>query len=373
MNIIFLANNKSTFIKNFRDELKKKHILIEIFDPTDFCLYDHSGAILKKFNPPPHILDRIPKIGYFLKLIMLKRLYKHFAGKYDICHVHYYMQFYSGLNKYISRIGKKIIVSIWGSDFYQRSRIERRNQKKLYDLADIITFANYKTQDDFLAFYENKYSEKTRILLYGLKPLECIDSFRNNDIQEMKKLLSIPEHSIVVTTGSCSTENQRHREIFDSILNSAEEFPDHVFFVVPLTYGDPDYRIQIMSFLQKLHFPHKIFINYLSDEDVAKLRLVTDVFINVQKSDQLSGAMQEHLYAGSVVITGSWLPYEILYRKGVKLVRIDGLAELGNSLNKVVNHLDEFKIGTDINRSVIEETGLWSKNINHWIHLYHSI
>ena len=55
-----------------------------------------------------------------------------------------------------------------------------------------------------------------------------------------------------------------------------------------------------------------IITKRLNDQELTNLRLNCEVFINLQDTDQLSGAMLETLCADKIVITGSWLNYDVL-------------------------------------------------------------
>jgi hypothetical protein len=47
--------------------------------------------------------------------------------------------------------------------------------------------------------------------------------------------------------------------------------------------------------------------------------------------------MQEFLYANNIIITGSWLPYEVFDNEGIQYVKIDDISELYLELKKVID------------------------------------
>jgi len=90
-------------------------------------------------------------------------------------------------------------------------------------------------------------------------------------------------------------------------------------------------------------------------------------------SDQLSGSMQECLYAGNIVITGDWLPYRILEEQGIFMLKISSVDEVGEKLIYSLNHLKKLKESCKGNSQIIWNMSSWDKNINDWIQMYQEL
>jgi len=373
MRILFLGNKTSLFIKHSVYELNKKKIPIRVFDPYSLTLYDHEWRILRQFRSLPTVLDRFPKFGYIAKLCFLQHTYRKFKGQYDICHIHYNLKEYSGIPRTIRRIGRKLAVTIWGSDFYKRNDRDRRIQEKIYTRADRIIFANETVKKDFLDYYGHKFEKQCHILRFGLRPLDHIQKLLDEDIATSKKRLNISPDTLIITCGSCATPNQNHDKILQALLSVQKKLPSNVLCVFPLTYGHSEYRKKIIPLLNQAPFPTHILDNFLSEDNVARLRKMTDIVINVQETDQLSGAMTEHLYAGSVVLAGGWLPYDIWKEKGAFFLTVNRMEKLGDRIEEALMNLETYKTKAERNASIAFEIGSWTKNIPHWISLYHSL
>ncbi len=373
MRILFIGNKTSVFIQHPVHELNKKKIPIHVFDPYSLTLYDHEWRILRQFRSLPTVLDQIPKFGYIAKLCLLLHTYRKFKGQYAICHIHYHLKEYSDISRTIRKIGKKLVVSVWGSDFYKRNDRDRRIQKKIYTRADRIIFANEIVKKDFLDHYGHKFEKKCRILRFGLRPLDHIKKLLDEDIATSKKRLNIPPDTLIITCGSCATPNQNHNKILEALLSIEDKLPNNVLCVFPLTYGHSEYRKKIMPLLNQAPFPIHILDNFLSEDDVARLRKMTDIMINVQEMDQLSGAMTEHLYAGSIVLAGGWLPYDIWKEKGAFFLTVNRIEELGDRIEDALMNLETYKTKAEHNASIAFEIGNWTMNISQWISLYHSL
>lgn len=91
-----------------------------------------------------------------------------------------------------------------------------------------------------------------------------------------------------------------------------------------MTYGVPskDYLFSIEERLKQLAIPNHIFVNSLSEEELAILRLQSDIVLNIQVTDAFSSSLIEHLYASSILVCGDWLPYGIFDIFGIKYYKL---------------------------------------------------
>ena len=75
-----------------------------------------------------------------------------------------------------------------------------------------------------------------------------------------------------------------------------------------------------MQALNNCLIPYVVLDDYFLDDDLALLRLATDIFLHMPESDALSAALTETAYAGGVTITGDWLPYSPFKKAGMHLL-----------------------------------------------------
>lgn len=68
MKILILGDSKSVFVCTFIEKLQKYDFDVQIFDPYRFFLYDSNLKIVKKFNIPSKLLDKIPRRIILLSL-----------------------------------------------------------------------------------------------------------------------------------------------------------------------------------------------------------------------------------------------------------------------------------------------------------------
>ena len=99
---------------------------------------------------------------------------------------------------------------------------------------------------------------------------------------------------------------------------------------------------------------------------MARLRKASDIMINVQDTDQLSCSMLEHMYARNIIITGSWLLYDILYQKGAYLIKVDSLQEVGEKLLDSIKNFSLHQRLLSPNAKIADEIDRWDRNIKEW-------
>jgi len=142
-------------------------------------------------------------------------------------------------------------------------------------------------------------------------------------------------------------------------------------FVFPMGYGGSDaYKEQVKAALGRSGLTYAVPEAFLRDEKIAYLRLLPDVMVNMLVTDQFSGSMQEHLYAGNRVIAGSWLPYETFEAHGVRMMRADSFEALPGLVEAAVKGPEVSETFAQNNARVIAALSSWSAAIGAWTALY---
>jgi glycosyltransferase involved in cell wall biosynthesis len=378
--IIGAPTKKHVFILNFIKYLNEYSINTEIdilslweINNLDQLITKNNIKIHNPYDGYKRYLYKVPQLGKLYKLAVTKKKIRSLK-KFDICHIHNVRPILGLISDDIRNQCKRLIASIYGSEFYQTSYYDKKLQENIYEQADKITFTNPMTIDDFLSFYNNKYRGKCSHLNYGSTILDKINMLDKTTQLQCRKKLGLPENSIIVTCGSNGNKLNQHYDIIQSITSPYLQLPSNIYFVFPMTYGcTEDYRRFVRSELEKTGLNYKLFARFLSDEDIAYLRKASDILIFVPQSDQFSAAMQEHLYAGNIVITGKWLPYNSFEEKGIHLIRVDSVGEMGIKLAYAIENLNNLQdCGTPI-KNIIWELSSWEVNITKWIKFYNEL
>ena len=105
---------------------------------------------------------------------------------------------------------------------------------------------------------------------------------------------------------------------------------EQVVLVLHVSYGRREEYLAILK--QKvdssINLSFILLEEFMNPDEIAKLRLVTDIMIHAPISDALSATMLEVLYAGNKVIAGGWLPFGILSRNQIVYHAFNDFEEL---------------------------------------------
>jgi len=337
-------------------------------------LYDNIHHI-NTHLPPLGVLNhwRIKKYIKVQELVYrfrLKRLLRSLP-RYDICHIHFLIPKYGDLANIIRGVAKHLILSVWGSDFYKATTEDCLRLEPIIRSADVITFSNELTAADFAIRYPPHPLQSYKIKRFGLEPLDRLQNMEHIPRDFSRKALSLPINAIIVACGTNCSQYQQHEEIIKSLIQVKHSIPESALFIFPMTYGhQPEYREFIKRLLAESGLNYKVLEKYLDNEQIAHLRKVTDILIQVQETDQLSGAMQEHLYAGSVVLTGSWLPYKVFDEEKVFIIKVPNVQSSAETLLDVIDNLSKYKKLSSRNHEKIWRLSSREVTSKEWLRLY---
>lgn len=381
MKILIIGNRYHQFICNYVKAIKingqKKVIVVDVisqeyskvFFQTDY-LYDNIHIL-----NVPSLFRKCRFVRILIQQFTFRRKIKK-LNSYDIVHIHYVENIILRNASYFSKnIKGKLVISIWGSDFLRASNRKKKTMAILFNRADQITIASDNVIEYFQKYYHNSsFLSKVVQCNFGLQPLENIISVKNTGISvlDSKKIIGL-SNKIIVTIGYNASRLQYHIDIIKNIENNLSLlcFKEKIEFVLPLTYPiDLKYLREINSIVSTSMYQYKVLENYLSDNEVAHLRRASDIFIQLQPTDMLSGSMLEHLCAGNIIITGEWLPYSCLDNWGIYYKKIDKRSSISTCLYDTLNHIEEYKDCCIKNPELIIDKFRWKNVVKDWINIY---
>jgi hypothetical protein len=376
MRLLLVGNANHQFITNLTNWLRKADSDIQIDILTTVPVKNNAAVCYDKifhldFNKLFYkLINKIKGLRRYYRFLLYRELIAKLPD-YEIVHIHFLSVDAAFIAKEIkSSLDSQLVISVWGSDFYRLKNKNMKSFKKAFKTADKITFTNEKTRESFIEKLEWDISN-CHICRFGLAPLEFLKKM-NKGSKECKKELGWDNQKLAITIGYNAHPTQQHIKIIEQLNSEAvAKLKNKVQLILPLTYGgDGKYIEKVQGAVEGSTFEYKMYTNYLTDKEVAKIRKASDIMIQVQKTDQFSGSMQEHLYTGDIVITGSWLPYQTLKDYGVYFSEVDKLSELPGKLSSIIEYYDSYKKETVSNPEVINYLSSWEKNIKDWIALY---
>lgn len=312
------------------------------------------------------------------RLALKKYIYnKYIVVEYfDVVHFHFCTR--SNL-EYLHFIGKesKVICSFWGSDLWRASNIrDNYYVSKALNNANIITAQTPEMALALKAKYGIHLSDKIKDVRFTISTAiyDAINIYRNDvqALQEFRQQYNLLPEKLVVALGHNAFQENNHLQLIEAMSTLPMEFKNKVIFVLHLSYGRVEDYLKILKHQMKnaIDLEFKIIEDFMNPEEIAKLRLVTDVMIHAPISDALSGTMTEVLYAGNKVVTGGWLSFGILRRNGIYFDEFEKFDQLSIKLVEVLANVKLDLHQRETNKRQIESFLFPDKTSNDWITLF---
>lgn len=364
-NILFVGNANSFLIFQLAKQLlkEKPDWNIDILSDQELVLLD--APFRKVFaidNAHPSAKRKFIK-AFFVASEMKKHLH-NMETQYDVVHILYVSSAYRFIWKELKKISDKIILTIFGGDYYKSTFLMKLLIAKMAKEATIISATNPATLENFSEKFKVP-CEKRRLVRFGLNILDEIDSIVQEDIEKWREKTNIPSSCIAIACGYNGSTNQNLLEVIKSLVASKEKLHQKVVLCFQLT----EKNSHVQSIIDAIHesgFDFLIFRERMTDRELALYRSAMNIMIQVQSTDSFSGAMQEHLYAGSLVITGNWLPYSVLDDEHVEYIKVSEIEEIGE---EVSNNLKK-TVDLNKNKRAIAKFSKWNLTLQTWINLY---
>lgn len=326
-----------------------------------------------------NILRRIPKIRnrsieYFRNNLV--KFYSDIIQDYDILHIQSsFIRDFAEIAENAQKSGIKVIITIWGSDLNWETKEQRPWKDRIYRNSNIILLGPSSKGDKNV--FKQKYPEyvnKVRRTLFGMSQLDVLDKmFADNTLMDISFLNEQAKNKLMITCGYNGREMQQHLLILDAIEKLPNETKQHLFLFLPMTYLLPDdYYKQVRDKLDKIGVAYQIQRERLSLSQNLSMRMMTDIVVNIQKTDGLAASLREHLYCGNILIAGDWLPYEIYTENDVFYIKTS-LDSLYDNIKDVIDNYSDYKQRTIRNRINLYNISSWKAVLPQWKEIYEEL
>ncbi|WP_069083103.1 hypothetical protein [Pseudomonas sp. TCU-HL1] len=304
------------------------------------------------------------------KLLFLRDLYsalRRTDGVYDSVVLHFVYPFMAFFLPFLRGKSRRLISVVWGSDFYRSSFVKRVAQAMIFWASTRIVFTNPETLKDFS---RGVLRPKSRLCVarFGLPVLDQIERYQENDADRsaLCGFFGLPAERKIVLVGYNSSPAQRHVDIVRELRRLDSSIRNRMHLVFHLGRGGDQLKSTLRDLLAECEIAeYTILSEFYGFSDIARLRCVTDILINVQVSDQFSGSMQETLYAGGVVVAGDWLPYQELLSFGRQICLVHSLGELPAMVEQIVVSKASSHTSPGL-KDYIAGVSSWSATMHHW-------
>lgn len=260
----------------------------------------------------------------------------------------------------LKKNGTRVFAYFCGSDIIRANVLTCARLKKHLIKTDHVVFASTAVQKA----YENKIghidgNHQSTIRL-GISVFSDIDwELTNSDIENSRYNLRIPSDKITICVGYNSSEAQNHLHVLQQIKSLAPEIKKKLFILLPMTYaGTRKYVAQVEKVAKETGCEVKIFSEYMNHKTIAQLWLATDIFVNAQESDGLSGSVLESMYAGALLMNASWLQYSEYEDWGLKYCSFSRFEDLPQLLTDAIRTTLERNV---VNRDILTTKMSWQQ------------
>lgn len=367
--VVQIVSSFDVYNKRLQNALVNCNSFNECYENVCLDVGEITKECEEKYHFKEYSLQSTPQKFVFRILFnsYMIRNYSYLKG--SIANIHYVDWFYVLLLPYLKKTFTRIVICFWGDDLLRVGRLKLMELRILFNHVDRIALLTDEMVNVFRQKIGYKYDDKIRVVRFGNPLLDQIDDVSDADLMSFAQKYKIDLERKRVVVGYCRGEEQRHLEVIESIIKANVD-KSRIQIIIPWTYGreNSEYKSRIIDLLDN-RYDYLFLEKFIPDEEVAALRRLSDVIIQVQLTDVMSASMYETLYAGGEVITGSWLPYNDIYDRGVTMHRINDVEEVGREL---LDFLDK-PFSQDLlekNKVVIGMLYKWTANVSGWVALY---
>ena len=293
--------------------------------------------------------------------------------QYDVFQMLWIENIWVYFRELIRKKCRRLNLCVGGSDLYRARDAERIYKRSLIDMADTVSAETDATICAFVKAYPSA-AEKIRWVNFGIETLEYMDQDCFIRAREKRRSMDIPDDRMVILCGYNAGEAHQHLEMIRALKTIDETIKRKIVLVFPMTYPkeQEDYIEKVRTELNGCGISYRILTDYMNQQAMAVLEMMSDALTTVQKTDQLSSTMLETMYAGKVVIAGSWLPYANLREKGIFFVSVDEIQGLAETVSEVVVNYEEYHEKALVNKELVYALSSWDVAVDRWRGLWES-
>lgn len=329
-------------IKNL-DELQYEVSLFDIgffegrHDSQKYLVANYYSLPFRVIEP---IIRRIPKIrSHYAEHIIVSTFGKILKeNHFDAVLLHHIPAFSDRLVNATRKVGVKTIFYPGGSDIL---RVNERTRKRLMNAFLLVDYVVAAIGSNTAIAAKDIYhvpENKLRLKPTYLKGVEFLMGVNKNlSKEEMMEITGIGKADYNIVCSYNGYPEHRHKVIIEALLRNREVLPKNYQIVFPMTYGaSENYIEELKKMCADADLNVSFLTSFITNEQMAYLHLVTDLFIEIQPTDAGNAFMIEALFAQNQIVTGSWLNYKQFEQFGVPYYLIDKVEELPEMLKKIL-------------------------------------
>jgi len=291
------------------------------------------------------------------------------SGPFDIINMQYVEYQYLAdlvILKFIFKA--KLVLSYWGSDLLRVGDRELGYAGRFSRFADFVTFDNIDLELKFKKTYKWAGRVPKETVMLGLPVLDHIKGKPKGGSKDgIRKKWGVGGGKVVIAIGYNGIPQQQHKKVLRALESLDNAYKEKIVLLLQMSYGGTrSYRDSVVAAARRAGFQYIDIQRFLTDGEVAEIRVLTDIFINAQVTDAFSGSVCECLFAGAVLINAKWLRYKELGKYSLGYLEFGGFNEIGQIIEGVLKAPPDVKKNT----GVIWQLRSWERCAPKWENVY---
>ncbi|MDO5014967.1 MAG: hypothetical protein Q4E28_03330 [Clostridia bacterium] len=368
--VLLIANANSVWTKEYVKNIHYK-FNNKVYITDYYGLNDDEKQFYKNLNVEIIDLFTDIKLFKFIKyFVEFKKFAKEHRDEIDIVDIQsppHSIQTYL-IHKTIKKLNAKSIITFWGSDIL---RINSRDAKSMQKLIKQATWINIGTDHMFEVFkkyYDDSYNDKCTFVEFGSPALSYIKDCPLTKT-ECKKIFGLNSEKITVAVGYNGGKAQQHLLAIQALSELKDDLKNKIQLMLHVGYNtNSEYNKEIEAALQKSNFDYVMLKEMLNLEEIAKLRLATDIFVHAQTTDGLSGSIREAVYSGAILLNPEWLKYDKFDNDGVEYIKYADFQQLPSKITDVLE--GNISIDKCKNKEILDNEYSWKSVEHKWKRMF---
>jgi len=290
------------------------------------------------------------------------------SRKYSTVCFHVASPYNAALINALNRKSDFTISVVWGSDFYRANKYLNFLSKYFFRRVNQVLVGTHESAKLVLDKYPFLNNRINAINFGNEKLTKSIIDFKKHITNDKKcKLVNKGSlNDIVITIGYNNKAEHQHLKVIDEINRLPRTIKSNLTVLLPLTYpSNKLYKDSIIASLERYNFDYVVVDEFLNNADLIQLRLISDIFINMQTTDMFSASVMEYMAMGNVVLNANWLPYSYIDIHKIYAHKVDW-SNLKDKLLYIIKNLDEEKARTISNKTKIIKLIDWNELAPQW-------
>ncbi len=262
-------------------------------------------------------------------------------------------------------------ITLWGSELLRANDREKKELFFFLSKSRRIKCCSPTLYMSLKESYCNFFSSKSFTTICGNSNITNVDKITESDLIAFKNkyLKNYRNEKLIVVLGYNAIPAQNHILMINAVKKLPFPVKDNIYVILPMTYGLCDnYLIEIKSNIKEIGCDFTILTEYMSETDVAALRKITNIFVEMQTSDSFSSTVQTYLYCENTVsIIADWLVYPLV--KDAFFLRTSK-GNLSNCLNNTISCYEQIVPKCKGNSALIKDITSWDKVSINWFNAY---